>query len=55
MTLIVQSHFDSLLRYGLSVTFFRAVVLKVMDHGSYKVRITMFSKFLAQDNDFPAF
>ena len=31
MTLIVQSYFDTLLRYVLSVTFCRAVVMKVMD------------------------
>ena len=31
MTLIVQSHFDTLLRYVLSVTFCGAVVMKVMD------------------------
>ena len=30
MTLIVQSHFDTLLRYVLSVTFFGAVVMKVI-------------------------
>ena len=31
MTLIVQSYFDTLLRYVLSVTFCGAVVMKVMD------------------------
>ena len=31
LTFIVQSHFDTLLSYVLSVTFFGAVVLKVMD------------------------
>ena len=31
MTLIVQSYFDTLLRY--TVTFCEAVVLKVMDQG----------------------
>ena len=31
MTFIVQSYFDTLLRYVLSVTFCGAVVLKVMD------------------------
>ena len=31
MTLIVQSYFDILLRYVLSVTFYGAVVMKVMD------------------------
>ena len=31
MTFIVQSHFDTLLRYVLSATLFGAVVLKVMD------------------------
>ena len=31
MTIIVQSYFNTLLRYVLSVTFFGAVVLKVMD------------------------
>ena len=31
MTFIVQSYFDTLLRYVLSVTFCGALVLKVMD------------------------
>ena len=31
VTLILQSYFDSLLRYVLSVTFCGAVVTKVMD------------------------
>ena len=31
MTFIVQTYFDTLLRYMLSVTFCEAVVLKVMD------------------------
>ena len=31
MTFIVQSYFDTLLRYVLSVTFCGAVVLEVMD------------------------
>ena len=31
MTLIVQSYFDTLLCYVLSVTFYGAVVLKVVD------------------------
>ena len=31
MTLIVQSYFDTLLRYVLSVTFCGVVVMKVMD------------------------
>ena len=31
VTLVVQSHFDTLLRYVLSVTFCGAVVMKVMD------------------------
>ena len=31
VTFIVQSYFDTLLRYVLSVTFCGAVVLKVMD------------------------
>ena len=31
MTFIVQSYFDTLLRYVLSVTFCGVVVLKVMD------------------------
>ena len=46
MTFIVQSYFDTLLRY--SVTFCGAVVLKVMDQktlvkrrGGYKVRLTV--------------
>ena len=44
----MQSYFDTLLRYGLSVTFCGAVVLKVMDQktlvnrrGGYKVRLTV--------------
>ena len=46
VTFIVQSYFDTLLRYAL--TFCGAVVLKVMDQktlvkrrGSYKVRLTV--------------
>ena len=49
VTFIVQSCFDTLLRYVLSVTFCGAVVLKVMDHkilvkrrGGYKVRLTAY-------------
>ena len=46
MTFIVQSYFDTLLRYVLSVTFCGAVVLKVMEQKalvkSYKVRITVY-------------
>ena len=44
----MQSHFDTLLRYVLSVIFCGAVVLKVMDQktpvkrrGGYKVRLTV--------------
>ena len=47
--MIVQSYFDTLLRYMLSVTFCGAVVLKVMDQktlvkrrGGYKVRLTVY-------------
>ena len=47
MTFIVQSYFDTLLRYVLSVTFCGAVVMKVMDQktlvkrrGGYKVRLS---------------
>ena len=49
MTFMVQSYFDTLLRYVVSVTFCGAAVLKVMDQKtlvkrrrSYKVRITMY-------------
>ena len=46
VTFIVQSYFDTLLRYVLSVTFCGAVVLKVMEQKtlvkSYKVRITVY-------------
>ena len=49
MTLIVQSYFDTLLRYVLSVTFCGAVVMKVMGQKtlvkcrwSYKVHITVY-------------
>ena len=49
VTLIVQSYFDTLLRYVLSVTFCGAVVMKVMDQKtlvkrrwSYKVRRTVY-------------
>ena len=47
MTLIVQSYFDTLLRYVLSVTFCGAVVMKVRDQKtlvqrSYKVRRTLY-------------
>ena len=55
MTLIVQSHFDTLLRHVLSVTFCRAVVMKVMDQktlvkrrGSYKVRRTVYIVTLSE-------
>ena len=55
MTLIVQSPFDTLLRYVLSVTFCRAVVMKVMDQktlvkrrGSYKVRRTVYILTLSE-------
>ena len=48
VTFIVQSYFDTLLRYVLSVTFCGAVVFKVMDQKtlvkhrcSYKVHITV--------------
>ena len=48
MALTVQSYFDTLLRYVLSVTFCGAVVLKVMDEKtlvkrrwSFKVRLTL--------------
>ena len=47
VTFIVQSYFDTLLRYA--VTFCGAVVLKVMDQktlvkrrGGYKVRLTVY-------------
>ena len=50
MTFIVQSYFDTLLRYMLSVTFCGAIVLKVMDQKtlvkrnlSYKGRITIYT------------
>ena len=54
MTFIVQSYFDTLLRYVLSLTFCGAVVsVKVMDQKilttlvkrrqSYKVRITVYT------------
>ena len=49
MTFMVQSYFDTFLRYVVSVTFCGAAVLKVMDQKtlvkrrrSYKVRITMY-------------
>ena len=50
MTLIVQSYFDTLLRYVLSVTFCGAVVMKGMDQKtlvnvSSKVKNHHFSKF----------
>ena len=55
MTLIVQLHFDTLLRYVLSVTFCGAVVMKVMDQktlvkrrGSYKVRRTVYILTLSE-------
>ena len=48
VTLILQSYFDILLRYVLSVSFCGAAVLKVMDQKTpvkrrwrYKVRISM--------------
>ena len=53
MTFIVQSHFDTLLRY--EVTFCGAVVLKVMDQktvvkssGGYKVRLTVYIQTLGE-------
>ena len=50
MTLIVQSYFDTLLRYVLSVTFCGAVVMKGMDQKtllkvSSRVKHHHFSKF----------
>ena len=55
MTLIVQSLFDTLLRYVLSVTFCGAVVMKVMDQKrlvkrrwSYKVRRTVYILTLSE-------
>ena len=54
MTFIVQSYFDTLLCYVLSVTFCGAVVLKVMDQKtlvkrrSYKVRITVYIQILGE-------
>ena len=54
-TFIVQSYFDTLLRYVLSVTFCGAVVLKVMDQKtlvkrrwSYKVRRTVYILTLSE-------
>ena len=51
VTFIVQSYFDTLLRYVSSVTFYGQAVLKFMDQNTlfklrwgYKVRITLFSK-----------
>ena len=38
VTFIVQSYFDTLLRYVLSVTFCGAVVLKVMDQKTLVMR-----------------
>ena len=50
VTFIVQSYFDTLLRYMLSVTFCGAIVLKVMGQKtlvkrklSYKGRITIYT------------
>ena len=55
MTLIVQSYFDTLLRYVLSVTFCAAVVMKVMNQKtlvkrrwSYKVRRTLYILTLSE-------
>ena len=55
MTLIVQSYFDTLLRYVLSVLFCGAVVMKVMDQKtlvkrrwSYKVRRTVYILTLSE-------
>ena len=55
MRLIVQSHFDTLLRYVLSVTFCGVVVMKVMDQKtlvtrrwSYKVRRTVYILILSE-------
>ena len=55
MTLIVQSYFDTLFRYVLSVTFCGAVVMKVMDQKtlvkrnlSYKVRRTVYILTLSE-------
>ena len=54
-TFILQSYFDTLLRYVLSVTLCGAVVLKVMDQKtlvkrrwSYKVRITVYIQTLGE-------
>ena len=55
MTLILQSYFDTLLRYVLSVTFCGAAVMKVMDQKtlvkrnlSYKVRRTVYILTLSE-------
>ena len=55
MSLTVQTHFDTLLRYVLSVTFCRAAVMKVMDQKtlvkrrwSYKVRRTVYILTLSE-------
>ena len=55
MTLIVQSYFDTVLRYVLSVTFCGAVVMKVMDQKtlvkrnlSYKVRTAVYILTLSE-------
>ena len=55
MTFIVQSYFDTLLRYMLSVTFCGAIVLKVMCQKtlvkrklSYKGRITVYTQTLGE-------
>ena len=49
------SYFDTIMRYVVSVTFCRAVVLKVMDQktlvkrrGSYKVRTTVYKSTLGE-------
>ena len=55
VTLIVQSYFDTLLRYVLSVTFCGTVVMKVIDQKtlvkhswSYKVRRTVYILTLSE-------
>ena len=47
MTFIVQSYFDTLLRY-MFVTFCGAVVLKVMDQKTLVKRITVYIKTLGK-------
>ena len=48
MTLIVQSHFDTLLRYVLSATLCEAVVMEVMDQNGHSLSADEVIRYVEQ-------